>query len=539
MNDVAIAKKRIPAVLVHAGILFTAIHSIAFQFPPEFAWARRAGSESGGECRALGVACAPSGEVSVTGFFSGTASFGSTNIVCTGFENMFVARYDGAGNLLWVRKAGGASYDEGRAVVVDASGNTFVAGFFQGTAAFGSTNVTSVGESDMFLAKYSSSGTLLWVRKAGGTDFDEAHGLALDASGDVYLTGYFNLKATFGALNITNLTTSNQLFVAKCNASGAFVWARRAGGSADIEGTALTVDGNTNVFVTGSFAGSANFGSTNLLATGSNGLNDIFVARYDGNGNLLWVRQAGGMGEDEPAAIAADRTGHVGVIGRFSGSAAFSPTNLIGAGMDIFVARYDADGNLLWACRAGGNNSIYGDAGLAAAMDASNQLVVSGFFSGNASFGATNLASSGFQDVFVAAYQMNGDLSWIRKAGGPNLDVGSCLAVDTAGSILLAGFFSGTAAYGNTTLTSGSGGASRDMFVAKLAGPPPSLSASKSLRGILLTWPAASDFKLQYSHTLPPAGWLTDTSFPSIVGAFHRVEWTNTLPQNFFRLTKP
>jgi len=129
----------------------SAMLAVAAELPPDFLWTRRAGgSDMDTGC---GVAVDGSGNVFVTGYFIGTNMFGTTNLISSGAEDVFVAKYDSAGTLLWARKAGGSAYDEGRAIAVDAAGNAFVAGLFQGTASFGATNLSSSGQSDIFLAK--------------------------------------------------------------------------------------------------------------------------------------------------------------------------------------------------------------------------------------------------------------------------------------------------------------------------------------------------------------------------------------------------
>src|SRR5262249_19336570 len=138
------------------------------------------------------------GNVFLTGYFTGTNSFGPTNLISSGLDDIFVVKYDAAGNFLLARRAGGNSYDRGLCIAADASGNVFVTGLFQGTASFGPTNLTRSGQSDIFIAKYNPAGNLIWARKAGGNDFDEAHAIAVDSQGNAYITGYFDATATFG-----------------------------------------------------------------------------------------------------------------------------------------------------------------------------------------------------------------------------------------------------------------------------------------------------------------------------------------------------
>src|SRR5688572_21766921 len=147
---------------------------------PEIAWARKAGSGESEQGRA--IAADANGNIYVAGYFSETTSFGTTNLVSSGTEDVFVAKYTPSGALLWARRAGGNEYDEGRGIAVDASGNVYVTGLFQNTASFPGTNLSSSGASDVFVAKYNTQGTLLWARKAGGNGYDEAYALAIDGA---------------------------------------------------------------------------------------------------------------------------------------------------------------------------------------------------------------------------------------------------------------------------------------------------------------------------------------------------------------------
>ena len=223
------------------------------------------------------------------------------------------------------------------------------------------------------------------------------------------------------------------------------------------------------------------------------------------------------------------------------GTAAFGSTNLIanGSGSDIFVSRYSSDGNLLWARRAGGNNAIYGDAGFSIVTDTSSNLFATGYFSGNASFGSSNLISAGFQNVFCCKYDPAGNVLWVRGAGGTLNDFGSGVAVNTQGNVVLAGFFlSSTITFDSITLTNTG---SRDIFVAQLGLPiVPTLTIFLSNGQAVLSWPAAATgFILESASALPPFSWASVTLGTNAVGTNQVVTLPASEPQKFFRLRKP
>ena len=312
-----------------------------------------------------------------------------------------------AQDLVWAKRAGGTSVDFGFGIAVDGSGNSYVTGRFGGSATFGpgeSNETTLTGADGIFVAKYDASGDLVWAKRAagGGTGSDVGFGIAVDGSGNSYVTGHFFGSATFGPgeINETTLTTAgffSDIFVAKYDASGDLVWAKRAGGTRTDSGNGIAVDGSGNSYVTGLFEDSATFGpgesnETTLTGAGSDDLaDDIFVAKYDASGDLVWAKRAGGTSIDFGEGIAVDGSGNSHVTGQLRGSATFGPgetneTTLTTAGFfsDIFVAKYDASGDLVWAKRAGGTSFDFGSG---IAVDGSGNSYVTGGSSGLATFG--------------------------------------------------------------------------------------------------------------------------------------------------------
>ena len=208
-----------------------------------------------------------------------------------------------AQDLVWAKRAGGTTSDSGRGIAVDGSGNSYVTGEFFGAATFGpgetnATTLTSAGGDDIFVAKYDASGDLVWAKRAGGISVfgDFGKDIAVDGAGNSYVTGTFNDSATFGPgeTNATTLTSAvfDDIFVAKYDATGDLVWAKRAGGTSLFgdSGLGIAVDGAGNSYVTGFFRDSTTFGpgETNATTLTSAGSADIFVAKYDASGDLVW-----------------------------------------------------------------------------------------------------------------------------------------------------------------------------------------------------------------------------------------------------------
>ncbi|MDB6035541.1 MAG: hypothetical protein JWM16_5879, partial [Verrucomicrobiales bacterium] len=349
-----------------------------------------------------GITVDSSGNVFVTGSFTGSASPGTTNLNSTGgSEDMFLSKYDSDGNFLWMVQTAGYSSEAGNAVTVDASGNAFVAGYFNGTVDFGGTNTLNSynGTTDGFLAKYSPGGALLWVRQMGGTGSDLARGVTVDRAGNAIVTGDFADTAMFGAVCLIT-KGSRDIFVAKYSPTGSVLWVQQAGGPSDDYGNAVAVDSSGNCFITGNFSSSLNLGGTNLSTFGGY---DVVTAKFDKDGSLVWVRQAGTGNHDYGNAISVDTNGNAFVTGSYYGTMNLGSTNLPGfAYDDIFVAKYSPDGSVLWALSSGTGNGY--DSGYGVAANKLGSFFIVGQFSGSGTFGTTNLSSYAGSDVFLTKF---------------------------------------------------------------------------------------------------------------------------------------
>jgi len=354
-------------------------------------------------------------------------------------------------------KAGGSGFDAGYSVAVDADGNAYVTGLFIGTATFGNTQLTS-GTEEIFLAKYNPAMELVWVRQIGGSGQDEGYSVSADASGDVYVTGTFSGTAAFGSFQLISEGGTLDIFLAKVNSSGTVVWAKKAGSSVSYaeSGASVKSDGAGNIYLTGHFAGTATFGATSLTSVGET---DIFISKYDADtGDVIWAKQAGGSESDSGLEVTVNAAGYVYVVGSFFGTAEFGAISLTSEGsFDGFTAQYDTDGDIMWAKRVGGSSN---DLMYSVDVDAAGNGYVTGYTSGSQ-------LPFGMEDIVVTKYdRASGNVLWSKKFGGTDYDQGLSIDVDDAGNSYITGHFSGTAAFGDKSLVSV--GNSRDAFVAKL-----------------------------------------------------------------------
>ena len=375
----------------------------------------------------------------------------------------------------WAYHAGDHGYESATSVAVDASGNAYITGPY--TSAFINFGTFSLlnsfsGTSDIFLVKFDPSGTVLWAKTFGGADGDQGNSVAVDASGNVILTGWFaSASITFGSTVLTNAgTTSSDLFIAKFDPSGNLKWAKSAGGTINDRGYGVSTDTNSNIFVTGWYSSpTINFG-TGVLTNAGSATNDIFLVKYDANGTALWSKTIGGNNNDAGNACATDVSGNTYVTGNFASSSInFGTGALTNAGSgtnDLFITKYDPSGASLWSASAGGH---YDEMCNGLAISGNNVYLTGDFSSPVLIFGSTAAltnASAGTNDIFLASYSSAGTANWSKRAGGIDADEGKCVCADASGNAYISGSFISTSiTFGTGTLTNFSAG-TKDLFVA-------------------------------------------------------------------------
>ncbi len=471
--------------------LFVADES--YHDPGEFIWAKQAGGTDNDYVSS--ITTLSDNSTVITGCFIDSATFGvgessETTLTSSGFKDMFVARYDNDGTLLWATKAGGTSTDVGRGITSLSDDSTIITGYFNGTSTFGAgeaneTSLISEGYSDIFIAQYNSDGTLAWARRDGGSDYDEGYEVTTLSDDSFVVTGLFEGTATFGAgeTNETTLVSPNvwdsEIFVARYNSDGTLAWATQAGGMDWDYGYSITALSDDSTVCTGYFLETATFGDgeTNETQLISYGGEDIFIAKYNPDGTLAWAKSAGGTDEDVGAGITSLSDESAVITGYFMDTVTFgagetNETQLVATGFyNLFIARYNADGTLSWAKRAGSPDSINGFAITSLSNDS---IIATGQFYGTATFGPgetneTQLVSSGSSDIFIARYNPDGTFLWARKDGGTNTEDGKAITTLSDNSLVCTGTFAGTPTFGSgqpneTDLVSEGAG---DIFVAR------------------------------------------------------------------------
>jgi hypothetical protein len=408
-----------------------------------------------------GIAVDGACNVLVSGFFQGTVDFGGGPITSAGENDLFVVKFDADGNHLWSHGFGDTGPSDGsRGIAVDGAGNVLVAGQFQGTVDFGGGPITSAGSLDICIVKFDADGNHLWSHGFGDTLIDEGIGIAVDGAGNVLVTGCFAGTVDFGGGPIFTAGSTGDIFVVKFDADGNHVWSRGVGGTANDSGFSIATDSAGNVLVTGLFANTVDFGGGSFASAGGS---DIFVVKFDANGNHLWSEGFGDVSSDQGRGIAADGADNVLVTGRFEEMVDFGDGSITSAGsLDIFLVKFDAGGNHLWS-HGFGDTSFF-DWGFSVAADSADNVLMTGLFSGTVDFGGGPITSAGGSDIVVARFDADGNHLSSQPFGDTGFDEGRSIAVDGADNVAVTGDFGGTVNFGGGPITSAGG---PDIFVVK------------------------------------------------------------------------
>jgi len=482
-------KNSIQTILSLAFLFFT-----QFATAQDFVWAKQMGGTNNDY--AISIALDATGNVYTIGTFWETADFdpgiGTFNLTSAGSFDIFISKLDVAGNFVWAKRIGGVSQDYARSINIDALGNIYFTGSFEGTVDFdpnlGIFNLTSVGSRDIFVIKLDAAGDFVWAKQMGGAGSIEGFSLELDALGNIYTTGKFEGTVDFdpnsGTFNLTttgNFAFFSDIFISKLDASGNFLWAKQMGGEYSDYSFSLELDALGNVYTIGTFSDTADFdpstGVFNLISVGiSFGMDDIFISKLDPDGNFVWAKQIEGSGAIFGVSLDIDAFGNIYTTGNYFGTADFDPglgvVNLTSTGSyDLFISKLDAAGDFVWAKRIG-------DTGWESAnfinIDASGNIYTTGFFEGTVDFdpnsGIFNLISAGSRDIFISKLDASGNFIWAIQMGGTSEDVGIRLTFDALGNLYISGYFTETADFdpgiGVVNLTSAG---NHDIFISKLS----------------------------------------------------------------------
>ncbi len=372
-------------------VLLTAIESAPAQVTQE--WVARYNGPGNSNDRATSIAVDGSGNIYVTG---------NSRVTGTG-DDYATIKYNSSGVQQWVRiyNGSGDSTDYALSIAVDGSGNVYVTGLSTGSGT----------GYDYATIKYNSSGDLVWVKRYNGpgNSFDVASSIAVDGTGNVYVTGYSN--GNRDSLNSTGLDYAT----IKYNSSGDSVWVKRYNGSGNFEdiATSIVVDDLGNVYITG--------------YTGSEPTRDFVTIKYNSSGDSVWVKRYNGPGNstDQSFSIAVDGSGNVYVTGEIRGSE---------TSYDYATIKYNSSGDSIWIRKYNGPGNYFDEANSIVVDDSGNVFVT----------GRSNGVGTNF-DYATIKYNSSGDSVWVKRYNGPGNsdDYANSIAVDASGNVYVTGYSSG------------------------------------------------------------------------------------------------
>lgn len=446
------------------------------------------------------------GNTYITGYYNEQADFGPFN---TGFsfassKEVFVAKIDPQGNYLWVTNAINYYDDRGLGLCLDPQGNVYVTGTCWGGLEWDGLDVyNSTGYTDqIFVTKFTSDGQIVWMKNAGvnsGSTItawwdpnqtiycdDHAFDIISDSQGDLFVTGYLSsvdsnpTVASFDNIDIPMTYGDTLGFLAKLSNDGTWQWVKTFEGVHLYRDNGIGLDDEDNVYIAGGFKGTKTF-ETDVLISNQASL-DIFVVKYDNDGNYQFVKQVGDTLDDRADGITYGNDNHMYVTGEFRGEVFFGTDDLNNYGgpedKDIFVAKMSKEGNWIWATKAGSNKG--GDRGIGICANKQGNIFVSGQFRADAKFGAITMNSNYAADstqFFVSMIDTSGIWRWVIDGGGEYTDRVNSVVVDDSCNLYFVGYFKESMTSGEFSLVASGG---NDIVIGKIVDACNGLSDTES-----------------------------------------------------------
>lgn len=490
------------------------------------------------------IATDTAGNIYITGItnsVSGIASAGALQTVfgggATNSGDAFVAKFTSSGNLLWATYFGGSNNEQGIALATDNSGNIYLAGYTSSTVGIATTGAyqsIQAGSDDAFIAKFSSSGSLIWASYYGGTGMDRAYALAVDTGNNVYLAGSTRSSsdiATAGSHQASiSSTSADEGFIVKFDSSGSRLWGTYYGGNGGDIVRTLGIDPFNNLLVGGQVTSASTTGIATASAFQSayaGGMNDGFIAKFTASGALIWSTYYGGSGTDQIRQIIADDSGNIYTAAVTTSSSNIATATVFqsvygGGQQDGLITRFDSSGQRIWATYYGG--SLLDDAA-SLAYDGSGSLYITGVTVSTQNIATPGIINDTIQvrDAYLTKFTTSGTRLWGTYIGGSDIDVPMSMAYH-AGNVYLTGQTNSAGNFATTgSFQSLPGGAGYyDGFLIKIndcpALTPPSAIVGSSFicPGDTVVFSVAPVAGAQsYTWTLP-SGWTGTSSVDSI-----------------------
>lgn len=387
-----------------------------------------------------------------TGVFLGWSNDCTGAAACTitmDRDHTVSALFGTPGEALWSTQLGGTQDDVANAVATDSDGNLLVIGTFHGSFTVGATTLTSAGGADIFVAKLlSATGEVVWIKSFGSTSDDTGLRIAVDTTNNIYITGGFQNSIDFGGGPLVSAGNIDG-FAAKLDPTGGYVWAKQLGGQFADFAHGIDVRGNT-VAVVGVYASSMTVNGVTLTNAGTQQGYLVEWTLDGGNGPVKTF--TGGTSTSLPNRVVIDSSGNVVVAGSFNGTVDFGGGPVASNMVDAFLVKYSTAGAYLFGKYPGGSSN---DSGGFVSIDASDNIFLVGTFSGSVSFGGASPLNTNTANMVAAKYSLAGSYQWAQAFGDTTAQVSSTDASANAnGDLVVAGYFCGNLTFGSASLAS-------------------------------------------------------------------------------------
>jgi hypothetical protein len=349
--------------------------------------------------------------------------------------------------LSWVKMLGSTKFDSSQDVAIDSNNNVYITGHTNGTFPDASANT---GSDDAYVAKYDSNGNRQWVKMLGSTNSDESKGVAIDSNNNVYITGY-----TYGTLPDVTDNVGGSAYLAKYDSNGNRQWVKMLVSTTSNFPQSVAIDSNNNVYITGYTYRTFPDASANA---GPAGTTDAYVAKYNSNGNIQWVKMLGSNTSDFSHDVAIDSNNNVYITGRTQGTFPDASANAGPADTsDAYLAKYDSNGNRQWVKMLGSN--AYDDS-QGVAIDSNNNVYITGYTEGTFPDASANAGGS----AYLAKYDSNGNRQWVKMLASTSTEQSHDVAIDSNNNVYITGYTNGT--FPGESANAGPAGTS-DAYLAK------------------------------------------------------------------------
>jgi hypothetical protein len=354
----------------------------------------------------------------------------------------------------------------------------------------------AAGLEDIFIAKYDVAGIGIWATRISSTSTDLPVNMILDSTNNVYISGYYRANVTLynssgtSFTTLTNVASSDDIFIAKYNGAGIGIWATRISSNVTDQPVNMILDSTNNVYISGYYRANVTLYNRNdtiftTLTNAAAGSEDIFIAKYNMDGSGIWATRISSTGTDRPVNMILDSTNNVYISGNYntnvtlynsSGTSFTTLTNV--GGIDTFIAKYNMDGSGIWATRIAGTGN---DQPVNMILDSTNNVYISGVYSANVTLynsSGTNFttltnAAAGSFDTFIAKYDGAGIQIWATRISSTSADQPVNMILDSTNNVYISGVYRANVTLYNsngtsfTTLTNNFTGFSTNIFIAK------------------------------------------------------------------------